>query len=317
MSLTTAVASLAAVVSQSGDSQAAQLELLHDIEAQLRVAPSEEIKAAQADLEKHLTTALLQGPAPPIRHLISSCFCYAFGRGSRQGMYTTVGSFLSWMSNKASPANSVSSKAAILMLLGDLSYAQGNNMVSLCHDTIALLIKSIRAPEALLRTAACNALAAALGGSGGVGKPVQEEALKNIKAVVAERGAPVELRSACLVACPPLVANSEQLWASDLVEQVAALCTKHLDDPSPSVRQAAAETLGASLVACLAHPFVVPGQAPRGSKKAAPPAKRPSFGTTKMVCAPAGACPAPSCPITWLLLTMHATRCSFSSCCTV
>lgn len=199
--LAASVASFGAVVSQSGDSQAAQLELLSDIEVQLRLAPADEIKACQADLEKHLTAALLQGPAPPIRHLISSSFCSAFGRGARQGMYTTVGSLLSWMGTpKGSPASTVSSKAAILQLLGDLSAAQGGAMVSLCHETIALLVKTIRAPEVPLRVAACSALGAALAGSGGVGKPVQEEALKNIKHVIGERGAPVDLRCACLTA---------------------------------------------------------------------------------------------------------------------
>lgn len=278
--LAASVASLAAVVSQSGDSQAAQLELLHEIELQLRLAPADEIKASQNELEKQLTAALLQGPAPPIRHLISSSFCYAFGRGARQGMYTTVGSLLSWMSNKSSPASTVSSKAAILVLLGDLAGAHGQAMVQLCHDTIGLLIKTIRAPEAPLRTAACAALGAALGGSGGIGKPVQEEALKNLKHVIGERGAPVELRSACLSCLPALVANSEQLWASDLLEQLAALCVKHLDDSSAIVRTEACDALGQCLVACLAHPFVIPGAPAKGGKKAGASSK-PKIGAAK------------------------------------
>lgn len=134
-------------MSQPGDSQAAQLELLHDIDVLLRLAPAEEIKAAQSELEKQLMAALLQGPAAPIRHLISSSFCTAFSRGARQGMYTTVGQLNSWMSNKSSPASTVAAKVAIVALLGDLCQAQGAAMVSQCHETIALLIKTIRAPE--------------------------------------------------------------------------------------------------------------------------------------------------------------------------
>ena len=42
------------------DSQAGQLEILHDIQVQLRLAPPDDIKASQAKLESALTTALLQ-----------------------------------------------------------------------------------------------------------------------------------------------------------------------------------------------------------------------------------------------------------------
>ena len=49
------------------------------------------------------------------------------------------------MARPGSPASSVSSKAAILTVLGDLSHAQGGNMVALCHDTITLLTKLVRA----------------------------------------------------------------------------------------------------------------------------------------------------------------------------
>lgn len=252
-----AVEELRQVLCEGGDSQAAQLELLHHIEQQLRVCAPQAIKASQLELEKQLTAALLQGPAPPLRQLLSASFCLAYGRGERQGMYTNVSLLLSWMGKKDSPAASISSKAAILVLLGELCRAQGAAMVALCHDTIALLVKSIRAPEVPLRTAACAALAAALAGSGGVAKQVQEEAIKNLKHAIGERGASAELRCACLAACPALVQHAEGLWASDIVEQIAALCTRHLDDASPPVRHVAAESLGGALVAVLAHPFAV------------------------------------------------------------
>ena len=42
------------------DSQAGQLEVLHEIQMQLRLAPPDDIKAAQTKLESNLTTALLQ-----------------------------------------------------------------------------------------------------------------------------------------------------------------------------------------------------------------------------------------------------------------
>ena len=80
ISLEQLIASLAQVLSASGDSQAAQLELLHAIEQHVRTAPADDVKACQSELEKHLTTALLQGPAPPLRGLISSSFCSAFAR---------------------------------------------------------------------------------------------------------------------------------------------------------------------------------------------------------------------------------------------
>ena len=236
MSLTTSVASLGAVLSAGGDSQAAQLELLHEIEILLRLAPPAEVKECQADLEKQLTAALLQGPAPPLRHLIATSFCYAYGRGARQNMYTTVGLMLSWMDDKkkGSPASSVSSKAAIVECLGDLSQSHGGAMVALCHESITLLTKYIRANEVPLRTTACIAFAASLAGSGGIGKPAQDEALKNLKHVISERGAPVELRLAVLSACAPLVAHSEQLWAGEVLEQVRAI-SRSRPAPRPSL----------------------------------------------------------------------------------
>lgn len=221
MVLTAAVENLTAVLSSGkGDSQAQQLELLHEIELQVRIGPVEELKATQDALEKQLTAALLQGPAPPLRHLISSIFVWAYGRGVRQGMYNTVGLMLSWMSNKSSPASSVASKAAILTLLGELSHSHGPAMVALCHDSIGLLTKSIRAPEIPLRITACTALASALNGSGGIPAAIQQEALKNVKHVIAERGAPPELRAVCVSCCVSLITYSEALWSSDMVEQV-------------------------------------------------------------------------------------------------
>ena len=74
----------------SPTSQAAQLELVHEIEQLVRFAPADDVKSAQSALEKSLTTSLLQGPAEPLRHLISVCFCYIFARGARQTLYTTV-----------------------------------------------------------------------------------------------------------------------------------------------------------------------------------------------------------------------------------
>ena len=269
--LQTAVTQFGSVVqsSKGGDSQAAQLELLHDIEQLLRLGNAEDVKAAQADLEKHLTAALLLGPAPPLRYLISSSFVYAYGRGARTNMYSQVGTLISWLNAKSSPASSVASKSAIFALLGELSHSHGSAMVALCHDAIALLIKSIRAPELPLRAAALTAVASALAGSGGIPVSTQQELLKNMKHVMGERGAPVEVRQACLGCCAPLVAYSEQLWASDNVQQVMDLGTKHLDDPSAAVRQSAAEALGSIAVAALGHPFV--GAQPAPAKKGQPP----------------------------------------------
>ena len=277
MSLPDAVKKLTAVLSAGGDSQAQQLELLHEIETALQLCPADEIKSHQADLEKQLTAALLQGPAPPLRHLISYSFCYAYGRGARQNMYTTVGLLLSWMDEKkkGSPASSVSSKAAILAVLGDLSHTQGGAMVALCHDTITLLIKMVRAKEVPLRTTACAALASALGGSGGIGRPVQEEAVKNLSYVISERGAPAELRCAVLAACPALIQYAEQMWATELLEQIATLCTKHMDDPVASVRHAASDALGGVLVAALSQPYITTlpskdGKAQKSKKSSTP-----------------------------------------------
>ena len=59
MALASALASLDAVLAASGDSDAAQFELLHEIETLLRLVPPDEVKASQSALEKALTTALL------------------------------------------------------------------------------------------------------------------------------------------------------------------------------------------------------------------------------------------------------------------
>ena len=108
MSLARPVERLAKVVESKDDTQAAQLELVHEIEQLVRFAPADDVKAAQSALEKSLTTSLLQGPAEPLRHLMSVCFCYIFARGARQTLYTTVGSLLSWLGPKNSPASTVS-----------------------------------------------------------------------------------------------------------------------------------------------------------------------------------------------------------------
>ena len=159
--------------------------------------------------------------------------------------------------------------------VGDLSQAQGGAMVALCHDTITLLTKLVRANEVPLRATACTALAASLIGSGGVGKAAVDEAIKNLKHVMGERGAPVELRCAVLHACPPLVAYCEQLWAGDLVEQTAALIIKAMDDPAAAVRHTASDALGTCLVAALSHPFVtaaaLAAAKDKGKKKGRPP----------------------------------------------
>ena len=68
-------------------------------------------------------------------------------------MYQTVGTMLSWMNNsKGSPASSVSAKAAVLALLGDLAQAHGGAMVALYHDTVTLIVKLVRAAPDLARS---------------------------------------------------------------------------------------------------------------------------------------------------------------------
>ena len=283
--LESAVKSFGSVVqsSKGGDSQAAQLELLHDIEQLVRLGNDADIKEVQKDLEKHLTAALLLGPAPPLRRLICSTFVYAYGRGARTNMYSQVGTVMQWLSaGSKSPASSMASKVALFALLGDLCQAHGSAMVALCQDTIALLVKCIRLPEMPLRAAALTALASALVGSGGIPPATQQEVLKNIKAVLSERGVPVELRQACLGCCASLCAYSEQLWASTLVEEVMALGHKHLDDPSSAVRLSAAEALGLSAIAAMTHPFT--GAAPAAVKgKPTTPAPKPRISYGKGV----------------------------------
>ena len=194
------------VESKSGsDSNAPQLELLHEIFELLKTAPPDDIKAATPTLEKGLTASILQGPAAPVRRLISSCLCYAYARGARQTMYTTVGQLLSWLNNAKTPASSVLSKVATAAVLGELCEMHGGAMVSLCQDVINLMIKNLRTVTELpYRQISATALAAALAGSGGVNKEVQQEALKSIKGAFEERRAPLELRVACLQArCRP------------------------------------------------------------------------------------------------------------------
>ena len=183
------------------DSNAPQLELLHEIFELLKTAPPDDIKAATPTLEKGLTASILQGPAAPVRRLISSCFCYAYARGARQTMYTTVGQLLSWLNNAKTPASSVLAKVATAAVLGELCEMHGGAMVSLCQDVINLMIKNLRTVTELpYRQISATALAAALAGSGGVNKEVQQEALKSLKGAFEERHTPLELRVACLQA---------------------------------------------------------------------------------------------------------------------
>ena len=183
------------------DSNAPQLELLHEIFELLKTAPPDDIKAATPTLEKGLTASILQGPAAPVRRLISSCFCYAYARGARQTMYTTVGQLLSWLNNAKTPASSVLAKVATAAVLGELCEMHGGAMVSLCQDVINLMIKNLRTVTELpYRQISATALAAALAGSGGVDKEVQQEALKSLKGAFEERHTPLELRVACLQA---------------------------------------------------------------------------------------------------------------------
>lgn len=117
-------------------------------------------------------------------------------------------------------------------------------MVSLCADTITLLTKFVRGSELPLRAPSLFALADALAGSGGIALAIQQEIIKHIKHVIGERATTAELRIACLTCLAPLVRNSEGLWSTDTLDQLAPLCTKHLDDPVAAVRAAATRALG-------------------------------------------------------------------------
>ena len=127
-----------------GDAQAPQLELLHEIYQLLKTATPEEVKAAQPGLEKSLTTAVVQGPAQPVRRLVSSCFGYLYARGARQTLYTTVGTLMGWLNNKSSPLKNELAKQATCAVLGELSEMHGGAMVSLCHETINLMVKNLK-----------------------------------------------------------------------------------------------------------------------------------------------------------------------------
>ena len=213
-----------------GDAQAPQLELLHEIYQLLKTASPEEVKAAQPGLEKSLTTAVVQGPAQPVRRLVSSCFGYLYARGARQTLYTTVGTLMGWLNNKSSPLKNELAKQATCTVLGELSEMHGGAMVSLCHETINLMVKNLKG-DLPLRAVSAAALTAALAGSGGIPPPLQQEALKGLRATLEERRAPPELRIACLQAVPAVGRYAEQLWQGDLVEQLTTLCVKSLDDP--------------------------------------------------------------------------------------
>ena len=251
-----------------GDAQAPQLELLHEIYQLLKTASPEEVKAAQPGLEKSLTTAVVQGPAQPVRRLVSSCFGYLYARGARQTLYTTVGTLMGWLNNKSSPLKNELAKQATCTVLGELSEMHGGAMVSLCHETINLMVKNLKG-DLPLRTVSAAALTAALAGSGGIPPPLQQEALKGLRATLEERRALPELRIACLQTVPAVARYAEQLWQGDLVEQLTTLCVKSLDDPLQPVRAAAA-ALGDLSLAALEAPYKL------GKKEAGKEAAKPA-----------------------------------------
>ena len=252
-----------------GDAQAPQLELLHEIYQLLKTASPEEVKAAQPGLEKSLTTAVVQGPAQPVRRLVSSCFGYLYARGARQTLYTTVGTLMGWLNNKSSPLKNELAKQATCTVLGELSEMHGGAMVSLCHETINLMVKNLKG-DLPLRTVSAAALTAALAGSGGIPPPLQQEALKGLRATLEERRALPELRIACLQTVPAVARYAEQLWQGDLVEQLTTLCVKSLDDPLQPVRAAAAAALGDLSLAALEAPYKL------GKKEAGKEAAKPA-----------------------------------------
>jgi hypothetical protein len=250
------------------DGATAQLELLHQIHSLLSSAAEDEIKASQGAIEAALLSATLTGPAPPVSRLAVVVLATIYRRGARSSLYTTVGQLLSWLNNKSSPALSVPSRCATVQLLGGLCAAHGPAMVSLCLDAVALLTKLTKPPEpAPVRAAAWIALAQAYPGTGGVPKPLQEEAVKSLKQAMGERGAAPELRPACLRAAPALALHAEGLWAGDLFEGLSGQITKALDDPSGSVRAVASLCLSEVLLAALARPAGFNGG--KGSRRAA------------------------------------------------
>eukprot|EP00965_Chrysotila_dentata_P248019 6208102-Pleurochrysis_carterae.AAC.1 len=202
----------AASGSGSSEAQPALLELLHQIQHELQVGDSDEIKQVQKKLEELLTAALLAEPAPPTSKFICSAFCTVYARGSRTTMYTMMELLSSWISNKASPATSNASRVAILQLLGELCAVHGTSMINLALDAIALLIKQTRAAEPPLRVAAWSALAASLTSAGGLPVASQQEMLKSIKQTLTERNAPLELRVSCLSSITPLAKDTEGFW---------------------------------------------------------------------------------------------------------
>ena len=114
-----------------GDSQAPQLELLHEIFQLLKTTPPDEVKAAQPGLEKALTASVVQGPAQPVRRLIAACFSYVYARGARQTLYTTVGNMMAWLNNKSSPLKNDLAKVAVCAVLGELCEMHGGAMAPL------------------------------------------------------------------------------------------------------------------------------------------------------------------------------------------
>lgn len=199
--------------SGASDGVTAQLELLHQLSGLLSVAGEEQVKAVQGSIEASCLGAALLGPPPAVAQLCANVLITIYRRGARTTLYTTVGQLLSWLSNKVSPASAPAAKLATVHLLGGLCAAHGGAMVSLCLDSITLLTKLTRSAEPSVRPMAWAAFGRACTGSGGVPRAAQDEAVKNLKHALTERGSTNELRAAALAAAPMLAAYSEGLWA--------------------------------------------------------------------------------------------------------
>ena len=119
----------------------AAAELLHEIYQLLKTVPPEEVKAAQPGLEKPRPRPCAgTRPAGAPAHLVAG---YLYARGARQTLYTTVGTFMGWLNNKSPPVNELA-KQATCTVLGELSEMHGGAMVSLCHETINLMVKNLK-----------------------------------------------------------------------------------------------------------------------------------------------------------------------------
>ncbi|CAA6670474.1 unnamed protein product [Spirodela intermedia] len=201
-------------------------DLLSELVSAIEEEPKEAIVPWQRKCEDALYSLLVMGARRPVRRLASLAMARVIAKGDSISIYSRVSSLQGWL------AEGKRSEPLSCAVLGELYRVFGRRITSGLTETSNIASKLMRFHEDYVRQDALLMLQNALEGSGGI--VAGSDKAYNVRLAAAK--------------CLKTFANIQGpgLGVPEL-ENAAVYCTKGLDDPISSVRDAFAEALGAFL----------------------------------------------------------------------